>query len=263
MNPPQNQPLHLDGRHYDLRQSYLKRDIPFWLRMAGRYGGPILELACGTGRITIPLARAGFEMVGLDVSGSMLRQARKKADEAGARVEWALADYRKFRLDRAFALIIIPFNGIAHLHDLADIESFLKCVKEHLAPEGRFIIDFFNPRLELLVRDPSKRYPAGSYPHPDGKGEVVITENNSYDTTTQINAIRWYYQIDGEESCEELKMRLFFPRELKALLHYNGFAVESSFGNYDGSSLSSTSPRQVLVCRKRNGGRTGVEAGDG
>ena len=70
MNPSPQQPLHLNGRHYDLRQSYLKRDIPFWLRMAGRYGGPILELACGTGRITIPLAEAGFEMVGLDVSSS-------------------------------------------------------------------------------------------------------------------------------------------------------------------------------------------------
>jgi len=244
-------PLHQDGRHYDSRYGYLTRDIAFWHRIAKRYGAPVLELACGTGRITIPFAKEGSDIFGLDISYSMLQQARRKATRNGVEIGWIQADYRDFHLSKLFSLIIISFNGLAHLYDFQDIVSFSSSVRRHLTEQGRFVIDFFNPRLELLIRDPGKRFPAGSYPHPDGTGEVVVAESNLYDARTQINTLTWYYRIGEEEFREELKMRIFFPQELEALLHYNDFVVEAKFGNYDESPFTSTSPRQILVCRKK------------
>ena len=183
----------------------------------------------------------------------MLAQAKKKSAEKGLSIEWIKSDCRDFNLNRKFNLIFIPFNTIAHLHDHKSIESCFSCVKNHLSDKGRFIIDIFNPRLETLIRDPSKRYPVAEYPDPDGRGKVVITENNIYDNDTQINRVKWYYRIGErtEETIEELNMRIFFPQELNLLLHYNGFTIESKFGNYNETPFDSSSPKQLVVCRKR------------
>jgi len=238
--------LYKDGRHYDLQNRDIVEDIPFYLRQIKRYGEPVLELACGTGRITIPLSSKGIKITVLDISEPMLEQAKKK--DMG-KVEWIRADCRNFHLNEKFSFIFFPFNSIAHLHDLKSLEDCFSCVKEHLADEGRFAIDFFNPRLDILMRDPDKRYPVAEYPDPDGKGTVTITENNIYDTAAQINRIKWYYKVGKEkEKVVENNMRIFFPQELDALLIYNGFTIEHKFGNYDETSFNSESPKQLIIC---------------
>jgi len=244
-------PIYLDGRHYDLRNKGFVADIPFYSRQIKKYGKPVLELACGTGRVTIPIAEQGIQITGLDISNEMLAQARKKAKEKRVKVEWVKADCRDFNLHKKFNLIIFPFNSIAYLHNLQSIERCFNCVKNHLRKQGGFIIDFFNPRLDLLFRDSSKRYPLIQYPDPDGKGTVVVTESTFYDSATQINKVKNYYKIgDSEEFIEELNMRIFYPQELDALLHYNGFTIESKFGNYDELPFISSSPKQLIVCSK-------------
>jgi len=173
-----------------------------------------------------------------------------KSAEKGVSVEWNKADCRDFRFNKRFNLILFPFNAIAYLHDLESVEACLSCVKEHLTNRGRFIIDFLNPRLDILTRDPSQRYPVAEYPDLDGKGTVVIAENHIYDAATQISRIKYYYKI-GEKAAEfveEVNMRMFYPQELDALLHYNGFTIEARFGNCDETLFTSSSPKQVLVC---------------
>lgn len=226
-------------------------DIPFYFRQIKKYGEPVLELACGTGRIAIPIAEQGIEITGLDISTRMLSYAERKAAMKGIDVEWVRADCRDFELNKKFKFIFFPFNSITLIHDLEGIESCFSCVKRHLDNEGRFVIDVFNPRLDILMRDPSKRYPVAKYSDPYGRGTVVITESNTYDAASQINRIKWYYRIGDqvEETVEELNMRIFYPQELDALLHYNGFVIESKFGNYDESPFVSTSPKQLVVCR--------------
>jgi len=249
MWPLDCQDLYSDGRYYDLQTKDFLEDIPFYLRQIQKFGQPVLELACGTGRITIPLAEKGIQMTGLDVSEAMLSQARMKARAKGVDIQWILADCRDFQLDRTFRLVFIPINSIAHLHDLESLEVFFSRVKEHLAPGGRFIIDVFNPRLDILMRDPTKRYPVAQYPDPDGRGMVTVTENNVYDAAQQINRIRWYYKIgQTEERVVENNMRILFPQELDGLLLYCGFAIEAKFGNYDETPFESTSPKQLIVC---------------
>jgi len=109
----------------------------------------------------------------------------------------------------------------------------------------------FNPRLDILMRDPTRRYPVAEYPDPDGRGTVTITENNVYDRASQINRIKCYYDVsDGKEAfVVENNMRIFFPQELDALLSYNGFTVDAKFGDYDETPFESSSPKQLVVCR--------------
>lgn len=248
MKPIDCRHTYLDGRHYDLQINHLD-DLTFYLNQIEKYGEPVLELACGTGRLTIPIAERGVHITGLDISERMLSQSKIKANIKKVRIEWVEADCRNFKLKKKFNFIFLPFNSIAHLHNLKSIEACFYCVKKHLATKGRFIIDMFNPSLNILTRDSSKRYPVAEYPDPDGKGTVVITENNVYDTVNQINRIKWYYKIDNkEEYSEELNMRIFYPQELDALLHYNGFIIESKFGNYNMGPFVSTSKKQLVVC---------------
>jgi SAM-dependent methyltransferase len=253
MLPLDCQDLYSDGRHYDLQNANFLEDIPFYLRQIQKYGQPVLELACGTGRITIPLAEHGVQITGLDVSQPMLSHAKKKALAGGADVQWVQADCRDFRLNQKFHLIFIPFNSITHLHDLESLEALFSRVKEHLAPDGRFIIDVFKPRLDLLMRDPTKRYPVARYSDPDGQGMVIVTENNSYDAAQQINRIRWYYKIGSEERMVENNMRIFFPQELDGLLLYYGFTIEAKYGNYDEAPFEPGAPKQLVVCHPIGG----------
>lgn len=246
-------PYLYDGKRYDAHYGGFTDDVPFYLSKIKKYGEPVLELACGTGRITIPIAEKGIEITGLDISDSMLAQARKNSNEKGADVEWVKADCRDFKLEKRFNLIFFPINSICHLLDIESIESCFRCVSRHLKSSGRFVISVFNPRLDILIRDPSKRYPVAKYPDPDGKGTVVITENNVYDKAAQINRIKWYFKIGKRkrEIVENLDLRIFYPQELDALLKYNGFRIESKFGDYKGKPFTSKSPMQVIISSKR------------
>jgi SAM-dependent methyltransferase len=247
--------LYFEGRHYDAKYKEFKADLPFYFRQVRKYGEPVLELACGTGRIAIPLAESGYKVTGLDVSEAMLSEARRKANAGGVQIEWIHADCRRFDLNRKFRTILFPFTALAHLLDLESVEGCFACVRRHLTEHGAFILDYFNPRLDYLLRDPEKRYPAAEYPHPDGKGQVVITENNRYDAVHQINHVKWYYRIEGQahEMVENLDMRIFYPQELNALLFYNGFVMDAKFGDYDETSFQAESRRQLIVCRRALG----------
>jgi len=251
LTPPDCSDLYWDGRHYDLQTRTFVEDIPFYERQIGRFGQPVLELACGTGRITISLAERGIEITGLDVSESMLSRARLKAKARAARVDWILADCRQFLLNRTFRLIFIPINSITHLHRREDLDLLLARVREHLHEEGRFIIDVFNPSLDILRRDPERRFPVDEYEDPDGRGPVIITESNVYDAATQMNHITWHYCIGEEEDARvvENNMRILYPQELDELLHYNGFTVETKYGDYDQRIFQAESPKQLTVCR--------------
>jgi SAM-dependent methyltransferase len=241
-----------DGQHYDALHADRTADIPLWVEEARRAGGHVLEVACGTGRITIPLAQSGLEVVGLDISDSMLGRAREKAAGAGVEIEWICADCRDFHLGRTFGLIFIAFNSMLHLHERTDLERFLACVREHLRPGGRFALDVFNPSVERLARPPSPWSTAFRYTDPDGGGEVVIEERSQYDAARQIVELTWRWVRGGMTLCEEeLALRCLFPQELDALLHYNGFEVVERWGSHDRRPFESGSPNQIVVCCAR------------
>lgn len=243
---------YLDARHYDLKTKALMRDrindIPFYLNKAREYGDPILELACGTGRVTIPIAKEGFSIMGLDLLNSMLKEARKKSKEENFNIEWIEGDMTNFYLNRKFNLIIIPAVAFNWILDDDNIEKCLECIKKHLLPKGRVIITAFNPDLEILARDPTKIVPNAEYPDPDGKGIITIGESTIYDKTTQILIVKYHYIIEGKELINELKLRIFFPRELDMILKYNGFIIDDKYGEYDESPFTPDSRQQIITC---------------
>lgn len=249
MRSPDMEWLYLDGRRYDL-QFAADYDIPFWMGKAREYGDPVLELACGTGRVAIPLAKEGFRVTGTDISHPMLAEARRKSARAGVGVEWIRADIRSFELERKFRLVFIAANSLLHLLHLKDLEACLSCVRQHLAPDGRFAIDVFVPGLDVLRRDPEGRFSFSEYQDPDGGGPIMLNESNVYDPATQINRITLYRMPPGqaEEVLGELNLRMYFPQELDACLKYNGFVIDDKFGNYDGRAFDSSATRQLIVC---------------
>ena len=238
---------------YELAHQRVLADIDFYKKLAKRYPGPVLELGCGAGRVTVPLAEEVDDITGIDILEPMLNRAKENADAKGLRINWVRGDIRDFDLGRQFSLIIYPMNSICHMHDLRSLEACFTQARKHLAPEGRFVLHMYNPGLQILVRDPSQRYPVAEYEDPHGRGHVVVTENNIYDRASQVNQIKWYYkyQETGEESVIDLPMRVFYPQELDALLHYNAFEIEHKYGGYDMSEFTSDSACQIPVCRRR------------
>ena len=251
-----NEFLYGDGRYYDLISPQTV-DQPYWLALAQRYGGPvggptsgpILELACGTGRVTIPLAEAGYAVTGLDLSAAMLAEARRKSIGHGLPVTWVLGDMRHFDLGQTFALIILPFNTLCHLMTIDDLAGCLACVRRHLRPDGRFALDMFVPDMTLLLRDPETHYFFADYYDETGR-RVVITSTGCYAPDTQISHLTAYRtDPDGVESeIGTLDMRMYYPQELAALLMYNGLSMEHRFGYYDQRPFDESSEQQLIVC---------------
>ena len=239
-----------DGAEYDsyVLSADTSGEMDFYASFAPS-GGSVLELACGTGRLTLPLAGRGLRITGLDNSPAMLAAAEVKAAENTPRPRFVLGDMREFALGSGFDLIFVPNNSLGHLHTLPDIQACFASVLRHLAPGGRFIVDMFNPSLPLLLREPGRRYPLTSRQRLDGK-TVTVTETVSYDAAAQILHALWHYEVENEPAdIRPLDLRLFFPQELDALLTLFGFTIEAKYGSFDKSSFSSASRQQVIVCR--------------
>lgn len=246
-------PFYRDPKIYDAITGNRSFDTDFYVARAVAFGGPVLEIACGTGRITIPMVQAGIEVTGLDASPAMLGEARAKAARAGVEVEWVQADCRDFDIGKKFAMIFFPFNSLLHLHDRVSYERFLERVRTHLAPGGHFLFDVFNPGLEFIVENSRRKRREGTFVDPYSGLPGVIEETLSYDAVNQINRSRWFYSVGDAKNVavNDLHLRCLYPQELEALLHYNGFEMLERVGGFDGTPFSSDTPMQIVTCRMR------------
>ena len=132
--------------------------LSFYRDLAERQGGRVLELACGTGQLLVPIAEQGMRCTGIDLSAPMLRAARDRARGAGVEVGLHQADMRSFALGERFGLVFVARNSWLHLHEA---DEFLRClarVRAHLEEEGVFALDLFVPNPATLTRDPSERH---------------------------------------------------------------------------------------------------------
>jgi 2-polyprenyl-3-methyl-5-hydroxy-6-metoxy-1,4-benzoquinol methylase len=246
MEPNDIDHIYRDGRHYD--QLFGAPDVTFWVEQAHAVGGTVLEMGCGTGKISIPLAEAGLDVVGLDMSEAMLAEARRKTDGSSLTVEWTQGDMREFELNREFGLIILPSNNLCHLLTIEDVARCLGCVRRHLRTGGRFIISVFVPNMRVLLRDPTEEALMFEYQDPDGRGEVVVTDTATYEPHTQIRRIITCQKIPGESPVYgHLNMRMFFPQELDALVRCNGFRMIDKYAGLDRKPFDAEAKHQVIV----------------
>lgn len=240
--------LYEDAEFYDLEFSGRSHEVPFFLKHALAAGGPVLEVACGTGRITMPIARAGVDITGLDVSAPMIKQARKKSAAEGLEIPWFVQDCRAIETGRKFSLIFSATNAMQHLQDLDSICAFLQSARAALAPGGTLILDVFNPDPAKLSRTAVTRYVHKRLPQPDG-GEIRVEAASEYRSDTQILHFDLFY-LRGEQllRTKQVNMRCFFPAELLALCRMNGLNVTQRIGDYDGTPFANGSSKQILCC---------------
>ena len=205
----------------------------------------ILELCCGTGRLTLPIAKDGYNISGVDYMSSMLDQAKIKASEAGLEIRFIEADIRTLNLQDKYDLVFIPFNSIHHLYKNEDLFRAFNVVKNHLKEGGLFLLDCFNPNIQYIVEGEKE-------PKDDGR-EVLIKQTMRYESKIQINRIEWHYFINGEfNSIQNLDMRMFFPQELDSYLEWSGFDIIHKYGGFEEEVFNDNSGKQVFVCQYKS-----------
>jgi SAM-dependent methyltransferase len=227
--------------------------VEFYRTEALRYGGPVLELACGTGRLAIPIAAEGLQVVGLDASRQMLSVAQRKAAESNVKLTLMHGDMRSFDAHGKFRYIFVATNSFSHLYSREDVEGCLGSVKRHLAESGRFVVEVFNPAFRHFVQPSGHRASVATYCDVRSGHRIAVSKSVRYDTAMQIAHETWYFldEVTGDEQAVALNLRMYYPQEFDALLHYNGFAVEQKYGDHGLGPFISSSRKQILVCTAR------------
>lgn len=209
----------------------------------------ILELCCGSGRLTIPIANSGYKITGVDYTSSMLKQAKVNALEQGVNANFIEADIRYLALPEKYDFIFIPFNSIHHLYQNQDLLSALNVAKNHLKQGGLFLLDCFNPDIRFIVEGEKALTDVSQYTTRDGR-DIVIKQIMHYESHTQVNRIQWHFFINGEfDSIQDLDMRLFFPQELDSYIKAAGFNIIHKFGDFEQQAFNQDSQKQIFVCQ--------------
>ncbi|MCX6036927.1 MAG: class I SAM-dependent methyltransferase [Chloroflexi bacterium] len=248
---------------YDYVVPYRNRpDVAFFVEAAKESGGPVLEVGCGTGRVLIPTAQAGVEIVGLDLSPHMLEVCRGRlkaeSEEVRSRVQLVQGDMRQFELSRTFRLVTLPFRPFQHLTTVEDQLACLGCICRHLAEAGRLILDIFNPSLESLARQNfgEEISEEPEFSMPDGRRVIRRHKIVSRDVANQINYVELIYYVTHPNGRQErlvqaFPMRYLFRFEAEHLLARAGFEVEQLYADYDKSPYGSKYPGELIfVARK-------------
>jgi ubiquinone/menaquinone biosynthesis C-methylase UbiE len=206
-----------DASSYDAINGTGEANLRFYSKLAHTTGGPILELACGTGRITIPMAEQGFEITGVDITSEMLERARQKAQNRGIRVEWLLDDARSLRLNRIYKFIYTTGNSFQAFLDRESQQAMLRTVYDHLHTDGIFAFETRNPILSHLCTGDGNKEEIWSFIDEHGICVNAI-ERRWYDHLTQIeHYVTSYHRIDesGQESTRinRISIRYVFPQD--------------------------------------------------
>lgn len=252
------------GALYDAVPAYGARaDVAFYVEEAKRAGAAsrVLELGCGTGRLTVPLARAGHEVTGIDLSPAMLVRAREKlAAEPRAvreRVTLLEGDVRRIALsdEPSFDLVVAPFRVLQHLDAIDDQLDVLAGARRRLRPGGRLVLDVFNPSYPMMTLDRSAEV--------EDTPEQSLPDGRTLRRTVRVTAVHWAEQVSDveliyhlragdvtERVVQAFRMRWFTPAELTHLVARAGFRLDALYGDFDRRPLDDEAPEIVVVASR-------------
>lgn len=241
---------------YDLEYADKVDDVGWYTRLARGVSGPVAELGCGNGRITVPLARAGVRVTGVDNAPAMLADLEHRLDDephaVRSRVRTVRASFCELDLPPVHDLVLLPFNALHHCHSHQDLLNLLDGVRRALAPGGRFALDCYLPDPRLYERDPDGRYEQRDFIDPRTGKALRSWETGWYDAQAQIHHVIYIYRDhQGEESQVHLALRMFYPQELRALIDWGGFRIVHETQDFEGSPLTGESLSCVLVLEPR------------
>ena len=217
---------------YDTWSADMTADVPFYVDLALEADGPVVELAVGTGRVAIPVARAiGRRVIGIDASPAMLRQARERAAEAGVVLELIEADMRDLALEEPAALIYCPYRALLHLPTWADRRRVFERVAASLKPGGRFAWNAFAFSHRAAVRHDGVRH------------EEPVPHTVRYSVVDN----RIDLMLDGGETSS---LWWATKNEWLGLLDVSGLQLEALFGGFEREPLADDSSEYVFVARR-------------
>jgi SAM-dependent methyltransferase len=243
---------------YDHVTPYATRsDVRFYVDVARECGGAVLELGCGTGRVLVPTAQAGVDIVGLDASEGMLGRCRRRLDAeppaVQARVALHRADMRDFALGQTFGLATIPFRPFQHLLTTAEQLACLNAIRGHLIPNGRLVFDVFNPSIHNLAKPADGAETDEEPPFSLSDGRSVIRRHRMLerDLIQQVNTGELVYYVTHPDGRQErlvhpFRMRCVFRFEMEHLLARAGFTVDHVYSDFDRSTYGSQYPGELI-----------------
>lgn len=240
----------LDACFYDYYSTGLEGDVEFYAEEAEKAGSPVLELACGTGRILIPVAEKNIKITGLDLSPSMMCVAKKKISKLSPEIQKNITliegDMRNFSIDEKYNLIMIPYRAFLHLLTVEDQKQCLNTVYRHLSEKGLLIFNMFDPLLNVIS---SHFEPLGSsvkkvseFTRENGN-KVIVSDTRQYDQEKQILEQYFIFEELNKEGrvidkiYTPLILRYVFRYEMEHLLELCGYRVISLYGDFKRGSF--------------------------
>lgn len=246
-----------DPANYDLEQGPLSQArIAFWCRMAQQFGGPVLDLCCGTGLVALPVAAMGLSVTGVDLVATMLAHAQAKAERDDIDVRWIHADVRDLALPRRFGFVILTGNAFQAFLTKADQQALLASVRRHLAPEGVFGFETRNPAGHEL-RDEPEGPTEIDYVDVAGR-RVLLSSSQHWDAAMQVvhwTTFRRWADGDGTPQSRTTRIACRFTSadEIEDLLEAAGFDIVAQYGDWDFAPLRARGERLITLCRLKAG----------
>jgi SAM-dependent methyltransferase len=236
-------------------------DLPFYLDLAEQTAGPILEVACGTGRVLLPIARKGIEIHGVDNSRPMLKilenRLAREPREVRQRVTLHEGDMRDFRLGAKYPLVIIPFRPMQHMQTVQDQVSALTAAALHLDDTGILAFDVFYPKFEMIAARMGEEVPEMEWTPSSDPTTVVrrYFRKESVDKINQVFSFTFIYRTfrAGElilEETEAFKLAYFTYPHIRALFLITGLEPVAEYGSFAKAPLDNTAEEMIFLLRK-------------
>ena len=229
---------------YDLALATYRADLGFWLEEARAAAGPVLEVACGTGRVLLELRAHGVDADGLDASEAMLGRLRDLASATGIRANAVRADMRDFTMPRRYRRVFIAFNGFAHCETIDDQLRCLRCCRDHLEPGGALIVHMSYPSQAYWLDPEGERVLELETTHPVSGHVVRMWDTRTRDRVRQRQrSLTEIEELDATGAVArthrfEVTQRWVYRFELDLLLRTAGFARREILGGYDREPLT-------------------------
>ena len=236
---------------YDLEYDH-DYDLPFWLALAEREAGPVVEWGAGTGRLAVPFAAAGHDVTAVELSRKMVERGKEK----GSSVEWALGDMRSTKLGRRYGLAVCAFNSFLCLLSTDDALAFLRNARDHLSPGGLLAIEVSAFSPEELVDPPGGPGLRHDLTRALPGGRLDRFSVSRYDAASQLMQMRLFYErydtsgTPQSRRAHDLTIRIVGRDELLLMLRLAGFEVEEVYGGFEGEPFTSASDHLIVLARR-------------
>ncbi|WP_196121304.1 class I SAM-dependent methyltransferase [Anaerobacillus alkaliphilus] len=240
---------------YDKENEAYLPELPLLVKWAEKSNGTIIDIACGTGRVTIPLAKRGYNLIGIDVHKGMLDEAKKKSAALDLSIEWKEQDCTNFHLEMKSKFIFSVGNSFQHFLTNEAQDGLLSSVNKHLEMDGVFIFGTRFPSADELLQPSTEEY-WRTYTDQDTGDIVDVYTISNYDSLNQIQhytTIRKYKNTDRQivnEKRTNISLRYVYPKEIERMLKMHGFEIVNKYRDWDENPLTNDSYQMIYVCRK-------------